>query len=256
MFATKRTRPKRTADGAFLRPPNVTPPHLMGRTKGSGATGGSAAPAASTPTASAWPSDVRYVNALVWGDDVKRAKDVYAKYKKSKEGQHVVASPASVRMNVGWFPPPAFLKRDWKTGVWARTKLLEDTGTLAKNTANRNGRDGKAKGDTDDGALEARVCDGIELRGTASPAQVLNAGKIGGVWEPRSWGRAVGGAKPSSRNSIRMPSPWLASSLRHSILVPWDAPLHGSARSNFRDKKSVPLLSISDTGVSAGPCSR
>ena len=74
----------------------------MGRTKGSGATGGSAAPAASTPTASAWPSDVRYVNALVWGDDVKRAKEVYTKYKQSKDGKHIVASPASVRMNVRW----------------------------------------------------------------------------------------------------------------------------------------------------------
>ena len=74
----------------------------MGRTKGSGATKGSGTPAAPASTASVWPSDVRYVTALVWGDDVKRAKDVYAKYKKSKEGQHVVASPASVRKTVRW----------------------------------------------------------------------------------------------------------------------------------------------------------
>ena len=42
------------------------------------------------------------MNALVWGDDVKRAKEVYAKYKQSKDGKHIVASPASVRMNVRW----------------------------------------------------------------------------------------------------------------------------------------------------------
>ena len=74
----------------------------MGRTKGSGATGGSGAPVAVASTASVWPNDVRYVNALVWGDDVKRAKEVYAKYKVSKDGQHVVASPASVRKTVRW----------------------------------------------------------------------------------------------------------------------------------------------------------
>ena len=93
--------------------------------------------------------------ADVWGR-LEEGSKVTLKYFTNNERHRV--KTASVRMNVGWFPPPAFLKRDWKTGVWARTKLLEDTGTLAKNTANRNGRvfgDAKEKGDTDDGALEA-----------------------------------------------------------------------------------------------------
>ena len=99
------TRPKRTADSCFSATADcefVTPPHFMGRIKGSGAIGGSGALATPASVASVWPSDVRYVSALVWGEDVKRAKEVYAKYKHSREGEHVVASPASVRKTVRW----------------------------------------------------------------------------------------------------------------------------------------------------------
>lgn len=62
-----------------------------------GATPAKVAAAVSSP----WPSDVRYVTSLVWGDDVKRAKEVYRKYKVS--GDRPLESTASaVRKNVRW----------------------------------------------------------------------------------------------------------------------------------------------------------
>lgn len=61
-----------------------------------------AAPAkVAAAVSSPWPSDVRYVTSLVWGDDVKRAKEVYRKYKVS--GDRPLESTASaVRKNVRW----------------------------------------------------------------------------------------------------------------------------------------------------------
>ena len=53
-----------------------------------------AAPAkVAAAVSSPWPSDVRYVTSLVWGDDVKRAKEVYRKYKVS--GDRPLESTAS-----------------------------------------------------------------------------------------------------------------------------------------------------------------
>ena len=34
---------------------------------------------------------------------------------------------AAVRMQTRWYPPPAFLERDWRTGVWARTPVEAET---------------------------------------------------------------------------------------------------------------------------------
>jgi hypothetical protein len=81
-------------------------------------------PIASTSKPSVWPSDVRYVTSLVWGEDVKRAKEVYAKYKSSKDGKHLVASPAVVRKTVRWHRVddpnhPAF----GENGLFASRKL-------------------------------------------------------------------------------------------------------------------------------------
>ena len=62
-------------------------------------------PAASAKTgreSSAWPSSCVYLTSLVWGDDVRRAKDVYKKYKRSADGKHVEASAAATKRNVRW----------------------------------------------------------------------------------------------------------------------------------------------------------
>ena len=62
-------------------------------------------PAASGKTgreSSAWPSSCVYLTSLVWGDDVRRAKDVYKKYKSSADGKHVEASAAATKRNVRW----------------------------------------------------------------------------------------------------------------------------------------------------------
>ena len=60
-------------------------------------------PAASAKTgreSSAWPSSCVYLTSLVWGDDVRRAKDVFKKYKCSADGKHVEASAAARRGGV------------------------------------------------------------------------------------------------------------------------------------------------------------
>ena len=62
-------------------------------------------PAASAKTgreSSAWPSSCVYLTSLVWGDDVRRAKDVFKKYKCSADGKHVEASAAATKRNVRW----------------------------------------------------------------------------------------------------------------------------------------------------------
>ena len=74
--------------------------------KGSASKGGSSAAASSNnggtgQQSSPWPSDVRYLTSLVWGDDVIRAKELYRKYKVSGN-RPVEASPASVKKTVRW----------------------------------------------------------------------------------------------------------------------------------------------------------
>lgn len=62
-------------------------------------------PAASAKTgreSSAWPSSCVFLTSLVWGDDVRRAKDVFKKYKCSADGKHVEASAAATKRNVRW----------------------------------------------------------------------------------------------------------------------------------------------------------
>lgn len=63
------------------------------------------APAASAKIgreSSAWPSTCKYLTSLVWGDDVRRDKDVYQKYKRSADGKHVEANASATKRNVRW----------------------------------------------------------------------------------------------------------------------------------------------------------
>ena len=72
--------------------------------KGQGARA-AVAPAASAKIgreSSAWPSTCKYLTSLVWGDDVRAAKDVYQKYKRSADGKHVEANASATKRNVRW----------------------------------------------------------------------------------------------------------------------------------------------------------
>lgn len=60
------------------------------------------APLTKPPSSSTWPSAVQYITSLVWGDDVKKNKAVYAKYKVSKQGMEVIGNPSVVKKTVRW----------------------------------------------------------------------------------------------------------------------------------------------------------
>ena len=52
-------------------------------------------------TTSPWPSDVTYLTSLHYGDDVKRAKQIYAKYRVSGDDP-ILASAASTKKIARW----------------------------------------------------------------------------------------------------------------------------------------------------------
>ena len=49
----------------------------------------------------------------------------------TRDERHRVKT-AAVRMQTRWYPPPAFLERDWRTGVWARTPVEAETAAEAE----------------------------------------------------------------------------------------------------------------------------
>ena len=52
----------------------------------------------------------------------------------TRDERHRVKT-AAVRMQTRWYPPPAFLERDWRTGVWARTPVEAETAAEAETEA-------------------------------------------------------------------------------------------------------------------------